>query len=157
MAINYATLKTEISTDPAALGCVALFNAGNDNGLAEVLNFVRDGVAACPVNGIVGAAITVFRNDIVPKEVVNAITSTDFSAATQIQISKLNLLFIATPIDATLANVRANFSGIFPAATFPTTNANLVALASRNGSRAEQLFGTGTRLTAGDIATARRS
>lgn len=151
MPVNLPQLKTELQNDPASLGYAALIALGDHTGLAAVLNFRRDGSTPSPVNGVVGTAITVFRNDIAPKEIVNAIAAADFAAAQQIQISKLQILFQGAPIDATLANVRANFQGIFTSASATTTNA-LAALAQRNGSRCEQLFGTGTTVTQNDVA-----
>ena len=153
MAINPITFKTELTTDPAKLGYSGLVFRGDHTGLASIVNFRRDGSTPCPVNNIVGSGITIFRNDISPREIINAIQPNDFNAAQQIQISKLNLLFLALPIDATLSGVRANFQNIFSGSA-TMLSGHLTAIAIRNGSRGEQLFGTGISVTQGDIASA---
>lgn len=144
MSISYTALQTEITTDPAAIG----YAGKTDAQVAALLNTVRSGTAPD------GKSYTIFRNDIAPKEVVNCIEAADFTAATQLVISKLELLFVAAPIDATLANVRTNFSNLFSGAS-ATTRTALAAVAQRNGSRAEVLFGTGVSITEADIGIAR--
>lgn len=147
MSINYLALQSEITTDPAALG----YAGKTDDQIAVLLNTIGSGTAAD------GKSYTIFRNDIAAKEVVQAIESADFISGTiltQLLTSKLQILLSAVPIDATLANVRANFMGIFNGASVTTKNA-MSALAQRNGSRAEVLFGTGVTLTATDIGIAR--
>lgn len=144
MSINYISLNTEVKNDPASLG----YAGKTDEQIAVILNTIGSGTAAD------GKSYNIFRNDILPKEIVNCIEATDFSAATQLIISKLELLFVAAPIDATLANVRANFQNIFSGAS-ATTKSALSAVAQRNGSRAEVLFGTGTVINATDIGIAR--
>jgi hypothetical protein len=54
--------------------------------------------------------------------------------------------------DGSNTPVIANLQGIFPAGS-PTRN-RLIALAVRNGSRAEQLFGTNVVVSSGDVAAA---
>ena len=163
MSIDPTALRNEILNDPVAIGLKALVSVAEggtgtttkDATIAAVLNFIRDGVTADPDNGVVGTAITVFRNDITPKEIVQCIAAADFTAATQLNISKLQLLFQSAPIDATLANVRANFQNLFSGASAATQNA-LSAVAQRKGSRAEQLWGTGTTVQSSDVSFALR-
>ena len=50
--------------------------------------------------------------------------------------------------------VIANFQVMFPAGS--GTRARLIALASRNGSRAEQLFGVGVQITHADVSATRQ-
>lgn len=149
MPFTTAQLATELTTDPANLGYAALIAAGNDRDLAAALNLVRSGTSAD------NKSYTVWRNDVSPKEVVNCIAPADFTNATQIQITKLNLLFTGNSVDATLSNVRANMANIFSGASAATTNA-LAAVSRRNGSRAESLWGTGTSVSADDVAKALR-
>jgi len=144
MSINYISLQSEVKNDPAALG----YSGKTDEQITNILNTVGSGTAAD------GKSYTIFRNDILPKEIVNCIDPVDFTAATQLSISKLELLFVAAPIDATLTNVRANFQNIFSGASATTKNA-LSAVAQRNGTRAEVLFGTGTVINSVDIGKAR--
>lgn len=140
--MDFAALATELNTDPKALGFAALIAAKNDQGCADLLNRASG-----------AGAQSVFRNDIAPREIIQAIAAADFTAATQLQISKLSLMLASAPIDATLANVRANLQGIFSGASAATTNA-LTAVASRTGSRAEVLLGVGTVVGWQDVAKA---
>jgi hypothetical protein len=143
MAFTNAQLKTELTTDPTSLGYAPLITAGNLGGVESLINKIQ-------------GTITVFRNDVAPREVVQCIAAADFNAAAQIAISKLEMMFISAPLDCTLANVRANMQGIFTGASAATTNA-LSAVAQRNGSRAEQLWGTGTLVSSNDIMVALHS
>ena len=149
MAVDYVALKSELLNDPANLGYAVPIAAEDDPSVAAIINQIRSGTAAD------GKSYSLFRKDILPKEIVNCIAAADFTGSTQLQIAKLNLLFVSSPIDASLANVRANFQGIFSAASAGTIAA-LAAVAVRNGSRAEVLFGIGTNITSSDIATALR-
>ena len=94
-----------------------------------------------------------FRNDIAAAQFANAIRLSDFIALSAAQQSWLQLVVAQRVIDATQANLRADILAVFPAGG-AGTRANLTALAQRSGSRAEQLFGTGTLLTANDVARA---
>lgn len=53
-AANLATLKTELNTDPLALGYAAKLALGDDTSLAAIIDFPRDGVTPCPVNNTIG-------------------------------------------------------------------------------------------------------
>ena len=153
MAINYTTLKTELLTDPNGYGLTALFANGADNQIPAILNLVRDGT-----NG--GPSITVKRADINANEILEAIDIRDipssivqqqmswFESATQ-AVQPLRLL----NEDGTDTRVLANFKRILTNAQNSQTR--LVTASQRNGSRAEQLFGTNTFLTTDDIAKAR--
>lgn len=140
-----AQLKTELTTDPSALGYAALITAGAISALAQAINLVR-----------AGGAFSVFRNDIAPIEVINAIASADFAASTALQMAQLQFFFAGGRIDATSANVRANFLAIFSAASTATKNA-LSALSQRQGSRAEVLWGTSTVIIEEQITNALNS
>jgi hypothetical protein len=139
-AAQQTQIKNYVNTDPDALGFAPYVSAGADTNVADLLNFVRDGVTACPDNGVVGAAVTVQRNDVRPAEIVNCVATADFSAATQIQISKLEMLFVGGLVDCTLANVSGNLQSIFSSASAATKNA-LAAVVSRHGSALEKLLG----------------
>lgn len=155
-AAQLTTLKTELQTDPSALGYAPLLAVSDWINLAAVLNFRRDGVTLCPVNGIVGSALSAFRNDVGVHDIINCIASSDFGAMTQLQIAKLSLLFTGTTtIDATVANTRTIVINIFSGASAGTLNA-LSAVSSRAGSRAEVLSGfpTGIVLTQQDVQAA---
>lgn len=144
MPIDYSQLKTELQTDPKVIGYAVLITQGNDQAVADLIN-ARSGPGSA----------SVFRNDVAPREIINAVASADFTAATQIIISKIQLMFQAAPLDCTLANVRGNLQGIFAASTVGTQNA-VTAVCSRTGSRAEVLFGAGIVVSAGDVGKALR-
>jgi H+/Cl- antiporter ClcA len=136
-----AQLLAELNTDPAAIGYAALIAAGNDAGVAALLN--------------APTTTSVYRNNIGVHEVVAAIAPADFAGLTTLQVAKLQLLFTGTTtIDASSPNTRALFVGIF--AGMATSSASLTALASRPGSRAEVLWGTGTVVTGNDVSLALR-
>lgn len=142
MAFTTAALKSEFASDPAGVGYASALAAANDVQLAALINALTGPGAA-----------NVFRNDIQPLEVINAILTADFTALTTNQILQIQLMFLGGVLDATNANVRANFNAIFSGKT--TTLANLAAVAQRTGSRAEALFGTGFVVTPAMCSQAR--
>ena len=60
-------------------------------------------------------AVTIWRADIKPVEVIDAITGSEFIALTPQHQAMLSLLLQPGVVDATSANVRADFSAIFSA------------------------------------------
>ena len=161
MPINFATLKGELQSDPAALGLTALYNAGNDQACAAVLNFPRDGVTPCPVNAIVGTAITVRRTDISSQELLEALDTRDLPSVTAGNQASLSWFESATQQrtlrlvndDGTPTRVKGNLDRLFGNTQGSQTRLNQVS--SRIGSRAEALFGTGTTISASDIGETR--
>src|SRR5437588_11027519 len=143
MSINYTTLANEINGDPLSLGYVTPKVNGNDQAVANLLNALTGPGAA-----------SIFRNDIQAKEIINAIVAADFAALTALQLQKLQVMTAQGVLDATVANIRTIFLAIFSGMT-NTVNA-LTTLASRTGSRAEVLFGTGTVITPTDVSFALR-
>lgn len=157
MSMTAAALRTELQTDPAALGYAALVASGNDAGLASLLNAPRAGIA-------------VRRADISTQELAEAILVTDFTAlpanptAAQLSSERRYLAWLTGLLagsavrllndDGTDTPVVANLKAIFAAGT--GTHTRLVALASRQGSRAEQLWGRGATVGASDVAAALR-
>lgn len=155
MAVDLTALRTELQNDPASLGYAALLTAGSDQGLADALNLRR-------------ASIQVRRADIAPAEIAGAIAVADYTAlpgtptAAQLSTERRFLAWLtgimAVPTlrllndDGTDGPAIANFKAMFAAGTGTLTR--LSALASRTGSRAEQLFGTGVGVTALDVARA---
>lgn len=168
MTINYGALKTELNTDPAGLGYAPFLAKGDDVDLANLLNFVRDGTTACPVNNVIGAAITVRRADIDVASVYAAIAVSDYTSlptnpnSTQLSTERRLLAWLTGLAamatirllndDGTDTPVIANFKAMFAAGTATLTRLN--TLSTRNGSRAEQLFGEGTTLSPLDVGTA---
>lgn len=142
MPIDHAALKSEIQNDPVVIGYAPLVAAGNDAGIADLLNQVR-----------VGTSIT--RSYVPIEDVLAAIVASEFDALLATDKAKVDQFVRGPRIKTSSANMRTTMAGLFGAAT--TTRANLIALATRNGSRAEQLWGEGTSVTHSDVARALRS
>lgn len=140
MAINYAALKTELTTDPLTLGYAPLWATGNDWELADMLNAVRQ-------------TIDIDRGVIDSYEIINATTPSEWAALSSAEKQRYQTLTGAGQVDSQNANVRATFQAMFGAGT--ATRTALSDLLTRKGSRAEQLFGQGVSMM--DIALARRA
>lgn len=140
---QYVALKTELTTDPKGYGYAADWAAGNDQSLANLLNQIRPG------EPIPQASLRAWQ-------IFNAITPGDYQnmAANSVKQAYLQTLMMAGTIDLSNSNVKAALDLIFPAGATPTTNAAIHALYTRNGSRAETLFGAGASVSAADIAQA---
>lgn len=162
MAIDYLALKNELLNDPIGYGYAPFVASGADNVLADMLNIIRNGT-----NG--GPAITMRKSDVNSKDIWESIDIADFPALsqnptnTQLSTERRSLSWLEGL--ANIPNIRLlnddgsdtpvikNLQGIFPAGS--GTRTRLIALATRNGSRAEQLFGRDTIIIDSDIAKAR--
>lgn len=139
-----AQLKSELATDPQALGYAAAFAAGDHGTPASLINLVR-----------AGAAYQVDRELIPAHMLFASVDATEFAALTTLQLTQLSAILASGQIDLSKANIRTMLSAIFPSGG-PTRTA-LIALAKRQGSRAEVLFGPGTTLSNQHISQAWRS
>jgi hypothetical protein len=137
-AAQIAALKTEITTDPTGLGYAAAVAAGATAQLAAILNLPR-------------AGISVFRSEVSGADLISAVVLADFLLLTSAQQQFFLACVGAAPLDATNANLRASLGALFPVGASRTA---LVAAASRQGSRAEQLFGVNVKLNTEDLAAA---
>jgi hypothetical protein len=150
MPINYVQLKTELNTDPNAYGYAPLIAIGNDQGLADMLNLPR-------------AAIVMPRPDVSPLEILEAIKVTDFIASTNQSILYGSWFESVTQYpsvrilktDGSDTRLMTNMMTLLVNGS--QSEVRLRALASRPGSRAEQLFGVGTTVAHMDIAQALRA
>lgn len=140
MAFTLAQLATELNTDPGTLGYAALITAGSDQALADALNLVR-----------AGAGFVVNRNDIRAKELQGAVVFAEYVALAQAQRDLWQALLTIAPLDANDTQTRASVAAVFSAGA---TRTALVALASRQGSRAEVLWSAGTHIAAIDVSRA---
>lgn len=163
--IDYARLASEITTDPRGYGYAALVAIGSDAGVADLLNLVRNGapgtVPTTPTadGGSADGIIRIKRDDIQPAEVFHAIALADLinnPGASQLEWfnALLHATFDIRLVDASGQDtpVAANVKALVRAGT--PTLARLQALATRVGSRAEELFGPRTVLTHLDVAKA---
>lgn len=140
MAINYAALKAEGVNDPLGLGYAVHFGTGNDQAIADLLNTPRQGA-------------TVNRTIVPAWEVVNAVVPAEYAALTATYRDYLTFVVSATEVQLGGGGVRDGLGAVFPAQS--ATRANLLALLTKQASRAEQLFGFGVTITPDDIAKAR--
>ena len=139
MPFTQAQLATELTTDPSSLGYAALIAAGSDQALADALNLAR-----------AGAPFVVHRNDIQARELMAAVVLAEYTALSQAPRDLWQALLTTAPLDAGDTNTRTNVGTVFGAGT--ATRTALTALADRQGSRAEVLWGVGTRVSALDVS-----
>ncbi len=139
MSIDLATLKTEITTDPSALGIVL---TDNDTSISEILNLKR-------------AAIQVSRGPTAIEQVVEIIASnpTEFTALTDIKQRALSILLSGGTINPDNADIVSAFADVFVGQT--NTLAALSTFRTRDGSRIEELFAVGDTVHHSQIAEAR--
>jgi len=132
--MDLAALKTEITTDPAAIGYAAA--NGDHEAIAKLLNKPQRTIDA----GSLSSGV-----------LVSCIDKTEFAALTAADKAYLNLFVTAGDVPMT-ANVRQALRSLFPAGT--ETRNRINAATRRAGSRAEEL-GLG-RVTESDVADALR-
>lgn len=140
-----ALLKTEVTTDPAVLGLTAPWNDGALGTVAALLN----------AQTITGTKQD--RRGIPAQEIIQAIVLSEYVALTAVQRDYLSLLLSSGEPITILGQVKANLNAIFTVGAAPTTRAAILALIDRPSSRAEVLWGYGTRVTLEDLAAARNA
>ena len=125
MGINLTALKNEVVDNPQNI--TGLSWSQSDQWIKDKL-------------GEIGASNeTVARTSISSNDVLKALVWSEVSGFNVTQISWINLYTYGVGIDASNANIKAMFQGIF--AGCAATLANLAALALRSGSRGEKLWG----------------
>ena len=139
-----AALKVELLTDPASVGYAPFIITGDDNSLADLLNLVRT-----------GPTYQVYSDPASPSRIFAAIDATDFSILTTTDLSRLQVILTTPLIDLSASNIKTMVTGVFPLG--PTTQQNIAALVTRNGSRAEVLWGPHTVVTPNQVFLARTS
>lgn len=154
MAISYPALKSEILNDPQTYGYAAFVTSHEPEKIADLLNKVRDGTDG-------EAAITVRRADIKSSELLEAIDTRDFinspnalAASWFESITQAATIRLVNP-DGTNTRAIGNFSRVINDTN--GSQSRLSVLANRFGTRAEQLFGTGTFITPADVGAAMSS
>jgi hypothetical protein len=139
--MDYLVLKNEFINDPKGYGYSSYWNNGQDWKLAELINQVRD-------------SIRIDRERVFAYEVFEAIVPEEWSALSAGEKQRIQTILSMGEVLTKGPNTRAAFQAAFAAGT--TTRANLVALLTRSGSRAEELFGARTFVSWDDVAMARR-
>lgn len=146
MAINYQTLKLELQQDTRGYGYAAA--GGNFQTLADQLNFPRNGTIA-PVVGNVGPAISINRGAISRREFASCVVRAEMPTNAADRDWMLMQIGGDTVDCTTTSNTYQGMLSIFAANS--TTRANLSAIITRTGSRAEELFGVNTTVTAANV------
>jgi hypothetical protein len=128
---NYTAIKSEIQTDPVALGYGAWTTVTDDIRIQGILN--DPSKRPLPRVAISGMLI------------MNACDPTEFAALTAIQLQRLATIVAPTQVDLANANIRAILTSIFPAAG-PTRTALIALWAAQQQtqSRAQELGLGGT-------------
>lgn len=131
---------------PAQATTVRNWLVANASALSSQLSQPGGGATvAAALNQQAPGPFVVWRTDIRASQVVAAITGSEFVALTAIKQNGLMLLITPGIIDASSANIRADFSAIFAAGTSLTA---LTALSKRNATYIERILATGTGTTA---------
>ena len=143
MALNndqLEILKTELDTDPLGLG----YAGTSHPEAADILNTVD--------------VQHQIDNSSVPIHFVrDEIRLAEWEAISQGKRDMIILIFGNgdTNVDITNSLLVAQILGAFTVAQAPDTRAGMLALATRDGTRAETLFGSSVWVTAADVAEAR--
>lgn len=132
--MDLTALKTEITTDPAAIGYAA--TNGDHEQISKLLNRPQRTIDAETINGGV---------------LVSCLDKTEFTALSAPDKAYLNLFVTAGDVPVS-ANVRQALRALFPVGS--ETRNRINAATRRAGSRAEEL-GLG-RVTESDVADALR-
>lgn len=139
-----ALLQAELFTDPVQLGYGPFLTAGDDNALTDIVNLVR-----------VGLSYQVNSDPVSPSQLFAALDPTDFSVLTTTDLARLQAVLTTPSLNLALSNIQTMVKGVFPLG--PTTQATIAALALRQGSRAEVLWGPHTVVTPNQVFQARTS
>lgn len=134
---DYQALKTEITSDPKALGY-----AGKSDYEVSVL-----------MNTPGQSGETIFKSYTPVEDLVACIVRSEFDALAAAGKTYLDMVFSGAKVKTGDATLRTQMGQLFAAGT--TTRTNLTAAASRAASRAEILFGENAAITDADVAIAR--
>lgn len=141
MAMTTAALRAEIDNDPKSLGYATLRAQSN---APEAL--------AAKLNEAGASAETLFRSYLPLEDALAGIVASEFNALSAAAKTACDQFLRGTRIKTGDANMRATLGALFAAGT--TSRTNLLALASRDASRAEALWGEGAYVRAADVAAA---
>lgn len=142
MPFSSSGLQRELLSGAIYSGKISI---GDHQGLADDLNRIpvisgSQNVVSTQLSGMT------WRHDVQPREIINTTLPQDFRALQQIQLSKLNVLFQAAPLDTQLSGLRQNFSEIFSGSA-SMLSGHLANMAQRPASRAELIFGAGVTVS----------
>lgn len=138
MAIDYLVLGTEITTDPNGFGYKAFVDQGADDAVAKILNTSN-------------AGITTDIGVLPSYKIFEAIVVDDYLALSDVFRQYVDTLLSMGLVDTAGTNTRFTFNKIFGGTQ---TETNFLEMVTRNGSRAEELFGVGVVIGHVDVAKA---
>lgn len=138
VAFSIAGLHTELVTDPLSLGYAAIGGNQNQNGVADLLNIQHS-----------GGGWQVARSPVTPADAFLLIDATEFASLTTTNLSRLLCILALPLIDFRQTNIQDICANIFPPGG--PTRANFVNFITRDGSRAEVLWGPGKVITTNEI------
>lgn len=147
-----AELKTELTTDPAALGYAPSVTAGNHNALAAMLNAI--GTTVITLTSQTKGAVLL---GIVPALDQLAVGTDLSSAAIPAAVSaKWQSRFQALSAGSDSLQLSPQFIGMLGQLVTDKlmTQAQVDAFTKRTGSRAEFLWGNGTTVSSNDVRIA---
>ncbi len=143
--MDYAALKTEIQTDPQGLGYdvspTFYVTNGDDMAIADLLNEIG------------GSSETIEPEFVSAADAQAAVVGTDWAALSDVKQRGWLAIIGLGDVPVKDANIRAQITEIWPVST---TRTNLVALQTRDASRAEALWGEGVTVSHTDVAIALR-
>ncbi len=146
MPITLPELKTEIQSDPLALGYSSHLI------LVDGVQRVADSQALADILNLPRATIPIQRDTIDSHEIFEAIVPAEWGAASNLERQRVEMILSMGQINLKGSNTRASLAAAFGAGAASRTA--LIALQSRNGSRIEQLFGAGERVSMHQVGEA---
>jgi hypothetical protein len=139
-----AALTSEVNADPLGLGLATPRNAGQFQGVADILNAIPEPIAA-------GSQESIFKKMTLTTDLIACIVAADYTALTVTQRDLCALVFSTEMVKTGDAATRTLLASIFAVST---TRTALIAASSRLCSRAEALWGDGTQISAEQVANA---
>lgn len=134
-------LASEIEDDPQGLD----YKEANGDWKA-------DDVIADLLNDPSVYSATVWRTSVPMSDIFGAIDWSDLAGVSTGEKLMFMTITQTDVLDADSPNIRDAFADIFPSGS--TSLSNLQSLVQKQGSRAEELWGDGTEITAGDVGRA---
>jgi len=141
---NTSALIVELMNDSASIGYAPFIVTRDSNSLSDLLNIARS-----------GGSFLVNRAPVSPSTVFNNIHPDDFSTLNTTDLARLQTIFSLEEVDLSVSASFEKLTAIFsPGAP---TLLTLTTLKTREGSRAEVLWGPGTIVTPNEVSEALES
>ena len=146
--MDYAALHSEIVNAPASKGYAAFVSAGNDQGVADLLNAPNGSIS----RGVISKDLFVTLA-MSPLSALYTLEKTDPTNALYVALyPMLKLLEQASSIDTSLSPIQNALAGCVAGGIM--TDAEKANCLTRAGSRAEVLFGADAFVSGNDVARA---